>query len=208
MRIRTLAVSAIALSTLAVTPVAASNSSASVASSAAQAAAAPSAVPSQQTDGTRGGRGSSGQFQQQTASETGKIHRTVQLAAGPGVNTYLVRFVDSAVPSYSGGKAGLPATQVESGQRLDTSSSRVRNYEQFLAAEQDRFVGRVETTIGRRPQVRHTYQYAVNGMAIDLTAEEVLAIANDPNVLSIRPNFVRELHSDAGPAWIEADQLW
>ncbi|HUF98891.1 MAG TPA: S8 family serine peptidase, partial [Ilumatobacter sp.] len=198
MRIRTLALSTIAVSMLAVTPVDASSSP--TVAPAAQGAGSPETVGSRRFDPA--------DLQQASATSVVKANRKIELATGPGVSTYLVRLADPAVPSYQGGKVGLPATSPESGQRLDTDSARVANYEDFLVAQQDSFVGRVDRTIGRSANVKFTYQYAANGLAIGLTADEVLAIASDPSVISITPDVQRVLHTDAGPSWIEADQLW
>jgi uncharacterized repeat protein (TIGR01451 family) len=193
MRIRTLApalaMAAIAAVAIAPTPVSGAGSAPSVAAT-----------------GDR--RFNADDLQQESSSKVERSARNITFAAGPGESTYMIQFVDAAVPSYTGGKSGLPATAVESGQRLDATASRTVRYQDFLISEQAAFVDRLDAAIGRSATVRSAYQFAVNGMAVNLTANEVRAIADDPSVLSIAPNQQRELHTDAGPTWINADDVW
>jgi uncharacterized repeat protein (TIGR01451 family) len=127
---------------------------------------------------------------------------------GDAPETYLIRLADSAVPAYTGGEPGLAPTAPDPGGRLDPDAAPVRAYRDFLVEEQVGFVERMERTAGREVEVPFTYQYAVNGVAAVLTAEEARAIADDPAVVSIAPDQVRELHTDVGPQWQNADALW
>ncbi|MFI6425253.1 S8 family serine peptidase [Promicromonospora sp. NPDC050880] len=130
------------------------------------------------------------------------------LGRGTAERTYLIRLADAAVPSYDGGVAGLEATTPRAGRTLDASSTRVREYTEFLEAEQDDFVTRMERTVGHDVEVPFTYQYAVNGISAVLTPAEAAQVANDPAVAHIALDEERELHTDAGPAWSNADALW
>lgn len=130
------------------------------------------------------------------------------LGRGTAERTYLIRLADAAVPSYDGGVAGLEATTPRAGRTLDASSARVREYTEFLEAEQDDFVTRMERTVGHDVEVPFTYQYAVNGISAVLTPAEAAQVAKDPAVAHIALDEERELHTDAGPAWSNADALW
>jgi uncharacterized repeat protein (TIGR01451 family) len=130
------------------------------------------------------------------------------LGRGKAERTYLIRLSDAAVPTYDGGVSGLDATAPRSGRTLDPSASRVREYTEFLEAEQDDFVTRMERTVGHDVEVPFTYQYAVNGVSAVLTPEEAAEIAQDPAVEHIALDREHELHTDAGPAWSNADALW
>ncbi|WP_369372045.1 S8 family serine peptidase [Promicromonospora sp. Populi] len=130
------------------------------------------------------------------------------LGRGTAERTYLIRLSEAAVPTYTGGVAGLDATTPRAGRTLDPSAPRVREYTEFLEAEQDDFVTRMERTVGHDVEVPFTYQYAVNGLSAVLTPEEAAEIAQDPAVAHIALDKEHVLHTDAGPVWSNADALW
>jgi uncharacterized repeat protein (TIGR01451 family) len=130
------------------------------------------------------------------------------LGRGKAERTYLIRLSDAAVPTYDGGVNGLDATAPRSGRTLDPSAPRVREYTEFLEAEQGDFVTRMERAVGHDVEVPFTYQYAVNGVSAVLTPAEAAEIAKDPAVEHIALDREHELHTDAGPAWSNADALW
>ena len=153
-----------------------------------------------------------GDLEAAEATETGSRSRAEVRAVRSGPTSpsdaadtaiYLIRLVDPAVPSYRGGEPGLAATEPAPGQQLDPASAPARAYRGHLEAVQAEFIERLERTAGRSVEIPFTYQYAVNGIAAVLTAEEALAIAADPAVASIAPDQVRELHTDVGPQWAE-----
>ncbi len=128
--------------------------------------------------------------------------------SGGGIATYLIRLTDAPVPTYRGGRTGLPATAPRSGQQLDPEAPAAQRYVDFLEEAQTEFVTQLERSAGRDVDVKFTYQYAVNGIAVELTAEEARAISTNPNVLSIAPDQIRELQTDVGPQQINADAVW
>ncbi|WP_454854660.1 S8 family serine peptidase [Promicromonospora soli] len=133
-----------------------------------------------------------------------------KLALGRGTEerSYLIRLADAAVPTYDGDVAGLDATAPRAGRTLDPSTTRVREYTEFLEAEQDDFVTRMERAVGHDVEVPFTYQYAVNGVTAVLTPEEAAEVAQDPAVEHIALDKEHELHTDSGPVWSNADALW
>jgi uncharacterized repeat protein (TIGR01451 family) len=155
--------------------------------------------------------GDRGDLQPADVTATESTPRNTQLrvfGTGDAPETYLIRLADPAVPSYEGGEPGLAPTTPAPGGRLDPDAEPVRAYRDFLVEEQVGFVQRMERTTGREIEVPFTYQYAVNGIAAVLTADEARAIADDPAVVSISPDKVRELHTDVGPQWEGAEALW
>ncbi len=144
------------------------------------------------------------------ASATPGPERFQKFALGRGSEqrTYLIRLSDAAVPTYDGGISGLPATAPEAGAKLDASASSVRDYREHLVEEQVDFVTRLERAVGRDVEVPFTYQYAVNGLAAVLTPEEAAEVAQDPAVASITLDVERELQTDSGPEWSNADAVW
>jgi subtilisin family serine protease len=69
-------------------------------------------------------------------------------------------------------------------------------------------VGRAAQHIGRPLIPREVYRYAGNGFAVELSADEAQRIAALPGVTAVRRERVLHLHTDAGPQWIGANQLW
>jgi uncharacterized repeat protein (TIGR01451 family) len=132
----------------------------------------------------------------------------LSLGRGKAERTYLIRLADAAVPTYSGDVAGLDATAPRAGRTLDPSAARVRDYTEFLQAEQDDFVTRMERAVGHDVEVPFTYQFAVNGLTAVLTPAEAAKVAKDPAVAHIALDKEHELHTDAGPVWSNADALW
>ncbi|WP_129783251.1 S8 family serine peptidase [Promicromonospora panici] len=132
----------------------------------------------------------------------------LSLGRGKAERSYLIRLADAAVPTYDGGVAGLDATAPRSGRTLNPSATRVREYTEFLEAEQDDFVTRMERAVGHDVDVPFTYQYAVNGVTAVLTPAEAAKVAKDPAVEHIALDKEHELHTDAGPVWSNADALW
>ncbi|MEP1122297.1 MAG: S8 family serine peptidase [Ilumatobacter sp.] len=127
---------------------------------------------------------------------------------GGGIATYLIRLTEAPVPAYRGGRAGLPSTAPRSGQQLDPEAPAAQRYVDFLEEAQAEFITQLERSAGRDVDVKFTYQYAVNGLAVELTADEAREISTNPNVLSIAPDQIRELQTDVGPEQINADEVW
>ena len=146
-------------------------------------------------------------------ADVGSVERVdreqkADLGAGSEPRRYLVRFQDPAVPSYEGGKPGLAATTTRGIEKLDADSAPVAAYRSHLEAAQTEFITRTERTVGHAVDVPFTYQFAVNGMAMVLTPDEARLVAADPAVASIALDVERELQTDVGPQWENADALW
>ena len=130
------------------------------------------------------------------------------LGRGTEPRTYLVQLRDAAVPTYDGGVDGFAPSSADGSQRFDDESAPARSYEAHLVAEQGDFVARAESRVGHDVEVAFTYQHAVNGLAVVLTPDEARQVAGDPEVVSITPDVQRELHTDSGPEWIDAELVW
>lgn len=78
----------------------------------------------------------------------------------------------------------------------------------FLRDEQAAFIEHCEQILGRRVRVIHTYQHALNGVALELSAEEAIAVADHASVQSVTREGVYYTQSDVGPAWIGAPTVW
>ncbi|TDD72946.1 DUF11 domain-containing protein [Jiangella aurantiaca] len=129
-------------------------------------------------------------------------------AAAPEL--YIVQLEQPAVPTYDGGVDDLAATGPEArgAVPLDADSRAAQAYAGHLEEAQAELVARIDDEIGRTPEVAFTYTYALNGIAVELTKDEALAVAELPGVTSVQVDQRRELHTDVGPEWIGAPALW
>src|SRR5699024_7385356 len=94
----------------------------------------------------------------------------LRLGKSPTAERYIVQLADPAVATYSGGVERLRATKPAAGGRLDPAAAPVRRYAAHLGEEQDALRGLIAREIGRAPRVDFTYTYALNGLAVRLTA--------------------------------------
>ncbi|MDX2418554.1 MAG: S8 family serine peptidase, partial [Xanthomonadales bacterium] len=124
--------------------------------------------------------------------------------------TYLVRLADPAIATYEGGIAGLPATSAKATgkQRLDTKSSAAKKYKKHLEKQQTKVLKNARSALGRNLDAKYTYQYATNGFAVLMTADEAKAMRSMAGVVSVQRERMESLQTDAGPAWIGAPEIW
>lgn len=130
-----------------------------------------------------------------------KIKKGV-VAAEPAL--YLIRLSDAPVALYGGEIPSFAATnpEVTNAPKLDTESKPVKSYLHYLQGRHNQ----VRQAIGGK--VVFDYFYASNGMAVVMTPEQAEKARSLPGVVSVKRDFKRQLHTDAGPAWIGADQVW
>jgi len=133
-----------------------------------------------------------------------------QAGAATSADRYIVQLTDSPLASYRGGVAGLAATNPAAiGQvRLDPKSAASKAYLDYLAGRQSAVQSALQATLGRAVAFPYSYRYAYNGFAAVLTEQEAAAVANLSGVAQVQKEYVRELQTDAGPAWIGAPGVW
>ncbi|WP_457667389.1 S8 family peptidase [Thiolapillus sp.] len=123
---------------------------------------------------------------------------------------YLIRLQDAPLANYKGGVQGLRATRPRStdSEKLDTASTAAKAYKSYLAGRHRALEDAVGSAIGRQAKVIREYFYGNNGMAMWLTPDEAEKISHLPGIEFIQRDVQRELHTDAGPAWIGAPDVW
>src|SRR5690625_86590 len=132
----------------------------------------------------------------------------MSLGSSPGAERYVSHLADPAAAACSGGIERLQATRPGSGERLNPTAAPVRRYVAHLEAEQADLRQEIAAEIGRAPAVDFTYTYALNGLALRLTADEAAAVAQLPEVTSVVVDVQRELLTDNGTAWVGAPAVW
>ncbi|MEM8618835.1 MAG: S8 family serine peptidase [Actinomycetota bacterium] len=118
-------------------------------------------------------------------------------------SSYVVLLGDAPVATYDGEQPGLAPTMVDAGERLDATSEPVQDYVQFLDEEQLDVLDRVGIDDSARGQV---YTYALNGFEAELTPQQAIDLANQPDVMSVSPNEYRQLETYNTPSFLGIDQ--
>ena len=133
---------------------------------------------------------------------------------------YIVEFHDAALAAFAGGKLALPlqssqperldatSPAVTGARRLDVRSPQSRAYLNYLDQTHEAFKIQAARLLGRSIEPGAVYRYALNGMALDLTASEAASLASSPMVKSVRKDTRQRLETDAGPHWIGAAEIW
>jgi subtilisin family serine protease len=100
------------------------------------------------------------------------------------------------------------AISVTGQRKFDAKAAPVKRYVEFLHDRQDQVLAAAGKSVGRNLQPKARYDLVGNGFAIALTASEAVAFKKVDGVVSVEPDFKRELHTDAGPQWIGAEPVW
>jgi len=134
----------------------------------------------------------------------------LQYVSDDEVSVYIVRLTAAPLASYRGGLPGLMATnpQTLGETRLDVNSPNSVAYLDHLAGQRQQFVAGVEAALNRSPKITAEYQYAFNGMAVELTSEEAAEVTHLPGVVSVEKDYLMQPATDAGPEWIGAKGIW
>jgi subtilisin family serine protease len=123
-------------------------------------------------------------------------------ASAPGtLRSYVVLMKDAPIASYRGGVAGLAATQVPQGQRLDARSAAVQAYRTHLAGGRNQLLA----SLGGRVKVLHHYDFVVNGFSALLTDAQVNKLRASGQVLSVLADERREATTVSTPTFLELD---
>ena len=110
---------------------------------------------------------------------------------------YIVQLQDVPAAAYTGGTAGMPATQPAPGARFDYANPDVQNYVRYLADQQ----ASVIATVADAP-VLATYDVVLNGFAAMLTDEQVLALKNNPAVVDVQADLPRHQDTVSTPKFL------
>jgi len=124
-----------------------------------------------------------------------------------GQRRYIVQLNEQPVARYSGNGQFAPIPR-KADNKLDVRSNAVQTYAEHLRAQQQDFLSSASSTLNRNVTEIFSYQFALNGVVIELTAEEASLLANNPQVKSVNADREYEIDTDAGPQLIGADNVW
>ncbi len=126
--------------------------------------------------------------------------------------TFIVLFDEPSLATYQGGVANIempPRYLGKSGKkRIDLNSIEAQNYLGYLQGRQMQMEERMAGVTGRAIEVRQRMQHAVNGIIVDMTAEEARLVAELPGVRLVEGYREYEADTDVGPALIGAPAAW
>ncbi|USQ81179.1 S8 family serine peptidase [Ornithinimicrobium faecis] len=123
---------------------------------------------------------------------------------------YIVRLEQAPLATYDGGVEGLAATnpQVTGEARLDATSQDSRDYLQHLAEAQEEAGLQIESLLGRDVQIADHYTHALNGLALELSAEEAAALVDQVGIVAVEPDQQWELDTDVSNDIINSPAIW
>lgn len=129
---------------------------------------------------------------------------------------YIVVFDEPAVASFRGfpdsdkHRPRLAATSpaATGARHLDVRSVAVVAYRDYLGDLRKLRLNDAATRIGRRLEPQFVYEYALNGLAVELSAVEAAELARQPGIKRVQREFVHRPLTDRGPTWIKAPQVW
>lgn len=128
---------------------------------------------------------------------------------------WMVQFNDPPVARFTGFDPGHPkagalkatALSQTGARKLDMKSADSVAYASYLRQQQDDVIDSLPGSV-KAGNLRHRYLAVFNGVAMPLSPEQVSALRKDPRVRSVQPDRIHRFQTDAGPAWIGAEDLW
>jgi len=135
---------------------------------------------------------------------------TTPAADAAATDLYIVVQSTPPLALYRGGIAGLAATNpaARGEARLKPNSTASQAYLQYLGNERSALLSAIGNLLGRQISPKRQYNVALNGFAVQLSATEAGRVAALPGVSSVQRNQNLETLTDAGPAWMNADDIW
>jgi hypothetical protein len=131
---------------------------------------------------------------------------TVTTVAQEVRRPYIVQLQDQPAATYTGGIAGLAATQPASGTAFDFRSNDVQDYVRYLGDRKSE----VLATVGNATVIA-TYDVVLNGFAAMLTDAEVLSLKSNAAVADVQADLARHLDTVSTPRFLgltAAGGLW
>lgn len=127
-----------------------------------------------------------------TAVSPSTIHSTA-------TTTYIIQFADPPLATWM---------QTQAGGGLNFQSNTAVSYQNTLAVQQQTALQQMIRTLDRPLTPRFRYTMAYNGMALQLTGTEAAELSGLSGVTAVYREQQYELTTDAGPNWIDADDIW
>ncbi|NRR31588.1 S8 family serine peptidase [Oxalobacteraceae bacterium] len=130
----------------------------------------------------------------------------IQALADEVRRPYIIQLADKPVASYTGGVAGLKATQPAAGSRLNLNSADVKLYADYLAQKR----ASVKSVVAGAPML-YDFKVVLNGFSAMLTDAEVRALQANSGVASVAADTPRQMLTNYTPTFLGLDApggLW
>ncbi len=131
------------------------------------------------------------------------------LAAGrtaPGADAqrnYIVQLAEAPVAAYEGGIAGHAATRPAVGEKVDSTRPAVARYRNHLTARHDAVLAGAASVSGAGVGKKlHSYGYAFNGFAAELTEAQAQKLAESPGVIAVTRSARRKPATSSTPDFL------
>ena len=140
----------------------------------------------------------------------GSASATAEQMPESDTGLYIVRLPDAPLATYQGGVPGLAATspQVTGQTLLEIASGDSRAYLAYLDQVQEEAGLQIESLLGREVEVADAYTHAINGLALELTAEEAAVLVDQPGIVAVEPDQQWELDTDVSNDIINSPAIW
>lgn len=123
-------------------------------------------------------------------------------AAGkPAAATYIVQLRDAPAAAYRGGIAGLAATRVAEGERLDADAPPVQAYRAHLARQRAAALARA----GSGARLLHAYELSTNGFSARMTEAQARALRASGLARSVRLERTVHFNTVSTPTFLGLD---
>lgn len=129
---------------------------------------------------------------------TSKIEQFTPSEIGSRTGRYTVLFEGQSLVGYLSSIEGSGAITVNANDA----------YLDELRVRQDGQISQISAQLKRELAVETRFDVILNGFATTLSAEEAAYIATLPGVTKVIPEKMEQLTTDAGPEWINADEIW
>lgn len=115
------------------------------------------------------------------------------------VKSYIVVLEEEPIISYEGDIAGLAATEVQDGEKIEPTDTAVVKYDNFLEAQHEESLEAAGASVNAKI---YDYTVALNGYSAILTAEQVEAIKMQKNVKFVMEDQRRYPQTDSSPDFL------
>lgn len=109
---------------------------------------------------------------------------------------WIVRFAEPSVAAFA---ASLPA---------DARDGAVESYRSEVSGSLDARATEIDQTLGRSVEVAFTYDNVLNGLAVEVSAEEAASLRAMDGVVDVYPDTLRELDTDVSHEVILSGAVW
>ncbi|TPV60026.1 peptidase S8 [Aestuariibacter sp. GS-14] len=125
---------------------------------------------------------------------------------------YIIRLTEPSVAQYSGGIRGFEATMPVNAtkgklSRVNSQKREVTAYRNYLKQQQAGLLNRVASVTGNTTPLKQ-FQYAINGVVMNLTAAEAETIRNFSGVKAVEADKKLKLNTDTSTELTGARQVW